>query len=117
VSAWRPLLLGVLIAVVVFALFRFAGQLFFVEGRTASNLHAAGGVAAGLTLGWFLGRQRWGLRGVVLAALPGLLLTAAVTSHFSLAFPNLDPRLDKGFGGLMLWFHGFWLAGGLLSRR
>jgi hypothetical protein len=121
-SVWRPLLFGLVAAAGVFALFRLAGQLFFIEGRTASNMHALGGAAAGLLLGWLAGRMAGGLRGghlrgAVLAALPGLLLMAAVTSHFGLALPNIDPQLDKGFGGLMLWFHGFWLAGGLVSER
>ena len=40
---------------------------------------------------------------------------AAIASHFSLLLPNLDPRLDKGFGGLMLWLYGFALVGGMLN--
>ena len=115
-AIWKPLISGFVLALLVAAFFRVAGHLFFIEGRSAANLHALGGAATGLMLGWLASRQ-FGHRGAVLAAIPGLLLMAAITSHFSLAFPNIDPKLDKGFGGLMLWFHGFVLAGGLLAAR
>ncbi len=112
----KPLIFGLVVAVLMAALFRLVGHLFLVEGRSAANLHALGGAAIGLLLGWFMTR-RLGPRGAVLAVIPGLLLMAAITSHFSLAFPNIDPNLDKGFGGLMLWLYGFMLAGGLLAAR
>ncbi len=112
----RLITLGIITALGIAALFRVAGQLFFFEGRNAANMQALAGAGLGLVIGWLVARSGR-LRGVVLFALPGLLLMAAVTSHFGLAFPNLDPRLDKGFGGLMLWFYGFTLIGGLLPNR
>jgi Family of unknown function (DUF5367) len=115
--AWKPLLFGVIVAFAIIALFRLAGTAFFVEGRSAANLHAAGGALAGALLGFAVARLCCGLRGVLLSALPGMLLMAAVASHFSLAFPALPPALDKGFGGLMLWFYGFWLLGGTIACR
>jgi hypothetical protein len=115
-SSLKPLLVGLVIAISGVALFRLAGHLFFFEGRASANGQALAGAVAGLTVGWLVSRQCCGLRGVVLAAIPGLLLMAAITSHFGLAFPNIDPKLDKGFGGLMLWFHGFMLLGGLTAR-
>jgi hypothetical protein len=113
--AWKPLTFGMVVALAILALFRLAGHGFFVEGRTASTLHALGGAVVGFMLGWAVSRFCCGLRGVMLAALPGLFLMAAMTSHFGLALPNIDPRLDKGFGGLMLWLYGFWLVGGLFA--
>ena len=115
-SSLKPLLFGLALAISYVALFRLAGHLFFFEGRASANGQALAGAVAGLTVGWLVSRHRCGLRGVVLAAIPGLLLMAAITSHFGLAFPNIDPKLDKGFGGLMLWFHGFMLLGGLTAR-
>ena len=115
-SALKPLLFGLVLAVSVAALFRLAGHLFFFEGRASANAQALAGAAAGLVAGWLACRHCGGLRGAVLAAIPGLLLMAAIASHFGLAFPNIDPKLDKGFGGLMLWFHGFMLLGGLTAH-
>ena len=115
-TVWKPLMFGLGLALVLAGLFRVAGHLFFIEGRDAANVHAVVGAAAGLALGWLASRQS-GHRGVMLAVIPGLLLMAVITSHFSLAFPKIDPRLDKGFGGLMLWLYGFMLAGGLLAAR
>jgi hypothetical protein len=97
------------------ALFRLAGPWFFFDGRIPGVMNAIVGGAIGFGLGWLVGRFCCGLRGVMLAALPGLLVMAAITSHFGLAFPALAPGLDKGFGGLMLWLYGFMLIGGLVS--
>lgn len=115
--ACKPLLFGLVLALGLVALFRTAGHLVLVEGRLAANLQALAGAGAGFGLGWLVARFCCGLRGVALAALPGLLLMAAIVSHFGLVFPGLDPRFDKGFGGLMLWGYGFMLLGGLLADR
>ena len=50
-------------------------------------------------------------------AVPGMLILAAVGSHFAVFFPRLDPALDKVFGSLMLWFYGFALIGALWKAR
>jgi hypothetical protein len=111
------MLAGIVLALLIFALFRFAGPAFFFEGRTASTVHALAGAGIGAGLGWAMSRGCCGLRGVVLSTIPALLLLAAITSHFGLAFPGLDPRLDKAFGGLMLWVFGFYLTAGFLASR
>ncbi len=116
-AAWRPITAGIVLVLIIVALFRYGGPVFFVEGRTASTLHALGGAALGFGLGWAMSRGCCGLRGVVLATIPGVLIFAAVTSHFGLVFPMLAPALDKGFGGLMLWFYGFFLTGGFIAAR
>jgi hypothetical protein len=105
-SSLKPLLFGLALAISGVVLFRLAGHLFFFEERASANGQALAGAVAGLTVGWLVSRQCCGLRGVVLTAIPGLLLMAAITSHFGLAFPN----------GLMLWVHGFMLLGGLTAR-
>ncbi len=113
----RPLLAGVAFAALVFAAFRLAGHAFFFEGRTAANVQALAGALLGFGLGWLAARLFGGLAGAAAFAVPGLLVMAAATSHFGLAFPGIDPRLDKGFGGLMLWLNGFLLIGALTARR
>jgi hypothetical protein len=50
-------------------------------------------------------------------AIPGMLVMAAVGSHFAVFFPALNSALDKVFGSLMLWFYGFALAGALWTGR
>jgi len=57
------------------------------------------------------------VRAMALAAVPGMLVMAAIGSHFAVFFPRLDPALDKVFGSLMLWFYGFSLAGALWAAR
>ena len=54
---------------------------------------------------------------MVLVAVPGMLVLAAVGSHFAVFFPDLNPALDKVFGSLMLWFYGFALIGAFLAAR
>ncbi|KAA2236886.1 DUF5367 family protein [Salinarimonas soli] len=118
----RPLLLGTGIAGAVMALFWLAGPVFFLEGRRPFQLNFAAGAALGLVLGLGLPRLlrlagAEGVRAVALAAIPGLLVLAAVGSHFAVFFPRLNPSLDKVFGSLMLWFYGFALTGAALAGR
>jgi hypothetical protein len=54
---------------------------------------------------------------MALVAVPGMLIMAAIGSHFAVFFPALDPSLDKVFGSIMLWFYGFSLTGALWSAR
>ncbi|MCB5175031.1 DUF5367 family protein [Microvirga lenta] len=119
---FRSLGLGFGIAVAIFALFSLAGPGFFLEGRRPFQLNFTAGAVLGLLLG-LTGRHvlrvpaKDAVRAMVLAAVPGMLIMAAVGSHFAVFFPELNPALDKVFGSLMLWFYGFALVGALWTAR
>ena len=116
------LVVGLVVAGSVLAGFLAFGPRFFGDGRSAFQVNFAAGAAIGLLVGLLgpfvagaAGEER--LRAAVLIAIPGLLLFAAVTSHFAVVFKALDPAMDKVFGALMLWSYGFVLLGGLARRR
>ncbi|MBL0403391.1 DUF5367 family protein [Microvirga aerilata] len=120
--AFKSLLLGFGIAAAIFALFHFAGSWFFLDGRRPFQLNFTAGAALGLALGLLVHRilgapRKAATDAIALAAVPGMLIMAAVGSHFAVFFPRLDPALDKVFGSLMLWFYGFALAGALWVAR
>jgi hypothetical protein len=118
----RTLGLGFGIAAVIFALFSLAGHLFFLEGRRPFQLNFTVGAMLGLALGLTLHRilrvpKSKAATAMALVAVPGMLIMAAIGSHFAVFFSGLNPSLDKVFGSLMLWFYGFGLAGALWSAR
>ena len=119
---FKSLGLGCVIAAALFALFSFAGHLFFLEGRRPFQLNFIGGAVLGLVFGLLVHRilnipKFKAITAMALVAIPGMLIMAAVGSHFAVFFPALNPSLDKVFGSLMLWFYGFALAGALWSTR
>ncbi|WP_114943155.1 DUF5367 family protein [Microvirga calopogonii] len=120
--AIRSLGLGFGLAAVIFALFHVAGPWFFLEGRRPFQLNFTVGGALGLVLGLSAPSilrvpAKAAIHAMALTAVPGMLIMAAVGSHFAVFFPQLDPGLDKVFGSLMLWFYGFALAGSLWRAR
>lgn len=115
----RPLLLGLLLTAAIFALFHYAGPLFFVDTTAAFQANFVVGGVFGLLIGlatpWLCGRPRMrAVRASALILIPILLVMAAVASHFAVFFPALDPALDKVFGSWMLWVAGFTLIGALI---
>ena len=117
----RPVLIalgiGIVLTALLFAIFLWLGPLFFLDGRRPFQINFTIGALAGLVIGIALARWRalamiGGLRAAALVAIPGMLVMAAVGSHFQVFFPALDPALDKVFGSWMLWFYGFMLIGG-----
>ncbi|MGO4526771.1 DUF5367 family protein [Microvirga sp. 2MCAF35] len=120
--AFRSLGLGFGLAAVIFALFHVAGPWFFLEGRRPFQLNFTVGGALGLALGLLTPSilrvpAKAAVHAMAMMAVPGMLIMAAVGSHFAVFFPQLDPTLDKVFGSLMLWFYGFALAGSLWRAR
>lgn len=118
----RSLGLGFCIAAAIFALFSFAGPWFFLDGRRPFQLNFMVGAALGLILGLLIDRivrvpRKAASHVMGLVAVPGMLVMAAIGSHFAVFFPDLNPALDKVFGSLMLWFYGFGLAGALWRAR
>ncbi len=122
ILTFRSLGFGLGLTAAIFALFHFAGTWFFLEGRRPFQLNFTAGAALGLGLGLSIARilrvpTKAAIHAMALVAVPGMLLLAAVGSHFAVFFPNLNPSLDKVFGSLMLWFYGFALAGALWKAR
>jgi hypothetical protein len=113
---WRALGLGFGLAAAILILFWSAGPHFFVDGRSPFQINFVVGAMLGLTLGLMArkltkAREKEASQAMSLIAVPGLLVMAAVTSHFAVFFPALNPSLDKVFGALMLWFYGFAFIG------
>jgi hypothetical protein len=118
----KSLGLGFGLAAAIFALFWLAGPWFFLEGRRPFQLNFTAGAVLGLGFGLSIDRilrvpRKAAIHVMGLAAVPGMLILAAVGSHFAVFFPQLDPALDKVFGSLMLWFYGFALVGALWVAR
>jgi hypothetical protein len=118
----RSIGLGFGVAAAIFALFSFAGPWFFLEGRRPFQLNFAVGAGLGLLLGFFSPGMlrapgKAAVAAMALVAVPGMLIMAAVGSHFAVFFRELDPALDKVFGSLMLWFYGFVLVVALVAAR
>ena len=118
----RSLGLGLALTAAIFALFLWAGPWFFLDGRRPFQINFAAGAVLGLMLGLSVGRilrapGKDAAKAMGFVAVPGMLILAAVGSHFAVFFPRLDPALDKVFGSLMLWFYGFALTGALWKAR
>jgi tetrahydromethanopterin S-methyltransferase subunit C len=120
--ALRLLGLGFGITAAIFALFLWLGPWFFLDGRRPLQLNFTAGAVLGLLLGMLIHHvlhipRKAAAQAMAVIAVPGMLIMAAVGSHFAVFFPRLDPALDKVFGSLMLWFYGFALAGALWVAR
>ena len=120
--AFKSLILGFGITAAIFAVFHFAGPWFFLDGRRPFQLNFMVGAALGLGLGLLIHHvlqvsRKAAIHAMAFVAVPGMLIMAAIGSHFAVFFPRLDPALDKVFGSLMLWFYGFSLAGALWVAR
>lgn len=118
----RSLLAGLVAWAAATAAFRFAGEhYFFGDGTWITWLTLLCGLAMiPLAYGVF---RLLGVappdRPMAAAALavPGMLLDGFVVSHFWLVFPNLDPDLDKAFGGFLLWCYAWLLMAGWILRH
>lgn len=103
----RAMGLGFVLWLIVAAVFRFAGEYFFLpDGRMLAFLSApVVGVAATFILLKLL-REARGDEGeaAIGVALPTLFLNAFLTHEFPRAFPNIDPTLDATFGAWSLLF-------------
>lgn len=116
----RAMGLGFLLWLIVAAVFRFAGQMFFLpDSRIIAFLSApVVGILATIVLLRLLGEAR-GDEGeaAIGVALPTLLLNSFVTHEFPRVMPNLDPTLDATFGAWSLLFCGSILFTGLFMTK
>jgi hypothetical protein len=116
----RAMGLGFLLWLTVAAVFRFAGQMFFLpDGRMLAFLSApvVGVVATFIILK--LLREARGDEGeaAIGVALPTLFLNGFLAHEFPRAFPNIDPTLDATFGAWSLLFCGSILFMGLSMTK
>jgi len=118
----RGMGLGFLLWLANAALFRFAGQYFFVPSVAPPYLlfAVAAAIGGGLTFVLLkLLREAPGDEGeaAVAIAFPSLLLNAVLTHEFAMIFPNLDAGLDGVFGGLAMFYAAAMVFTGLLMTR
>lgn len=116
----RAMGLGFVLWLAVAAVFRFAGQMFFLpDGRLLAYLSAPlFGVVATIVLLKLL-REARGDEGeaAIGIALPSLFLNGFMTHEFATALPNIDPTLDATFGAWSLLFCGSILMVGLFMTQ
>jgi hypothetical protein len=103
----RAMGLGFVLWLIATAVFRFAGQMFFLPDETPRMiLFIATPIVVGLVtvLALKLLKEARGdeAEAAVGLALPGMLLDTFIVHEFAQVFPNLDPALDSIFGALML---------------
>jgi hypothetical protein len=116
----RAMGLGFVLWLAVAAVFRFAGQMFFLpDGRLIAYISAPViGVIATLLLLRLLHEAR-GDEGeaAIGIALPSLFLNGFMTHEFATTLPNIDPTLDATFGAWSLLFCGSILMVGLFMTQ
>lgn len=116
----RAMGLGFVLWLIVAAVFRFAGQTFFLpDSRMLAFLSAPVlGVVATFVILKILHEAR-GDEGeaAIGVALPTLFLNGFLTHEFPRAFPNIDPTLDATFGAWSLLFAASILFMGLSMTK
>lgn len=116
----RAMGLGFLLWLAVAAVFRFAGQHFFLpDERMLAFLSApVAGVLAALVLLRLLKEAR-GDEGeaAIGVAMPSLILNGFMAHEFAVTLPNIDPTLDATFGAWSLLFAASILFVGLSMTK
>lgn len=118
----RAMAIGFVLWLINAAIFRFAGQYFFLPGVAPPYLLFAIVAALGAALTFvilrFL-REAPGDEGeaAVGVAFPSLLLNALLTHEFAMIFPNLDAGLDGVYGGLAMIYAASMVFTGLLMTQ
>lgn len=118
----RAMGLGFVLWLINAAIFRFAGQYFFLPGIAPPFLlfgivALLGGVITFVVLKMM--REAPGDEGeaAVALAFPSLLMNAVLTHEFAMIFPNLDAGLDGVYGGLAMIYGAAMVFTGLLMTR
>lgn len=118
----RAMGLGFLLWLLLAALFRFAGQSFFLPDETPRMIAFAAAPVLGILIALLMLRLLHEARGdegeaALAIAFPGMLLNAFIVHEFPRVFPNLDPTLDGTFGALALLFSAAIIFTGLMMTR
>jgi hypothetical protein len=118
----RAMAIGFVLWLINAAVFRFAGQYFFLPGAAPPYLLFVIVAALGAAITFLmlrLLREAPGDEGeaAVAVAFPSLLLNALLTHEFAMIFPNLDAGLDGVFGGLAMIYAASMVFTGLLMTR
>ncbi|MBY0563170.1 MAG: DUF5367 domain-containing protein [Hyphomonadaceae bacterium] len=118
----RGMAIGFLLWVVNAAIFRFAGQYFFLPHVAPPYLLFLVVALLGAGIAFVLlkvMREAPGDEGeaAVTLAFPSLLLNALLTHEFAMVFPNLDAGLDGVYGGLAMVYAAAMVFTGLLMTR
>jgi hypothetical protein len=114
----RGMGLGFLLWLAVAAVFRFAGQYFFLPEDTPRLVAFLSAPVVGVAVAFVLLKLLKEVHGdegeaSICVALPVLFLNGFATHEFPRAFPNIDPTLDATFGAWTLLFVGSILFMGL----
>lgn len=114
----RAMGLGFVLWLMVAALFRFAGQAFFLPDEGARLIAFLSAPVVGVVAALLCLKLLHEARGdegeaAIGVALPGMFLNSFATHEFSRAFPNIDPTLDATFGAWCLLFAASILFTGL----
>ena len=118
----RAMGLGFVLWLANAALFRFAGQYFFLPDETLRMATFAAAPVLGLAIGFVFLKVLKEARGdegeaAISIAMPSMLLNAFMAHEFSQVFPNLDPTLDSTYGALALLYAAALCFIGLLMTR
>jgi len=118
----RGMGLGFLLWLANAALFRFAGQHFFVSTIAPPYLLFAVAVVIGAALTFLCVRLIGAASGdegeaAISIAFPSLLLNSVLTHEFAMAFPNLDAGLDGVYGGLAMLYAAAMVFTGLMMTH
>jgi hypothetical protein len=114
--------LGFVLWLVNAAIFRFAGEYFFLPSSAPPYLLFAIAAVIGAALTFICVRLLGAARGdegeaAVAVAFPSLLLNSVLTHEFAMIFPNLDAGLDGVYGGLAMLYGAAMVFTGLVMTR
>lgn len=118
----RAMGLGFVLWLVIAALFRFAGQMFFVPDEAPRLIAFLSGPVVGVAAAFVCLKVLKEARGdegeaAIGVALPVIFLNGFLTHEFPRAFPNIDPTLDATFGAWSLLFGAAILFTGLAMTK
>jgi hypothetical protein len=118
----RAMGLGFFLWLAVAAVFRFAGQMFFIPDETPRLIAFLSAPVLGVAVAFLtlkLLREAPGDEGeaAIGVSLPVMFLNGFLTHEFPRAFPNIDPTLDATFGAWTLLFAASILFMGLSMTR
>lgn len=118
----RAMAIGFVLWLINAALFRFAGQYFFIPDVAPPYVLFGAVVVIGAAITFVvlkLLREAPGDESEAAAsvAMPSLMLNALLSYDFVQIFPNLDPALDGIYGALAMTYAASMIFTGLLMTR